>query len=454
VAKSKTIFVCQECGGEYPRWQGKCDACGKWNTLVEEKAEPEGTGQASRRLDTAGGKPTPISQVARIDDPRILTGMDEFDRILGGGVVVGSAVLVGGAPGIGKSTLLLQVAHNVAGGGGRVLYVTSEESTLQMRLRAERLNVLSDNLLVLAETDVGLVLKHLADVKPDMAIVDSVQMIYSQELASAPGSVGQLRECAARLVYHAKRSGSPVFLVGHVTKGGIIAGPRALEHMVDTVLYFEGDRYRSFRVIRSVKNRFGSTDEIAVMEMQRDGLKEVANPSSMFLAERNRPRSGSVVVPCMQGSRALLVEVQALISHAGYGTAERKVTGADYNRVCMLMAVLERRVGLKLEGQDIFVNVVGGVRIDEPAADLAIASAMASSVENFPIQTDVVLMGEVGLGGELRGVAYAESRLKEAAKLGFKLAIIPAANATEHIVANSLQIIPLHTLSEVLDRLR
>ena len=450
--RNKTIFVCQECGGEYARWQGKCDACGKWNTLVEEKSEP--AGQVTRRLEAAGGKPTPISKVARTDASRIMTGMDEFDRILGGGVVVGSAVLVGGAPGIGKSTLLLQVAHNVAAGGGRVLYVTSEESLLQMRLRAERLNTLSENLLVLGETDVGLILKHLADLKPDMAIVDSVQMVYSQELASAPGSVGQLRECAARLVYQAKRSGSPVFLVGHVTKGGIIAGPRALEHMVDTVLYFEGDRYRSFRVIRSVKNRFGSTDEIAVMEMQRDGLKEVANPSSMFLGERSRPRSGSVVVPCMQGSRALLVEVQALISHAGYGTAERKVTGADYNRVCMLMAVLERRVGLKLEGQDIFVNVVGGVRIDEPAADLAIACAMASSVENFPIQTDVVLVGEIGLGGELRGVAYAESRLKEAAKLGFKRAIIPAANATEHGLGDGLQLIPFHTLSEALDRLR
>jgi DNA repair protein RadA/Sms len=302
---------------------------------------------------------------------------------------------------------------------------------------------------------VDLILEHISKTKPDVVIADSVQMVYSQELSSAPGSVAQLRECAARLVYEAKRTGRPVFLVGHVTKGGIIAGPRALEHMVDTVLYFEGDRYHAFRILRAVKNRFGSTDEIAVLEMQRDGLREVANPSAMFLGERSHPaNAGSVVVPCLQGTRALLIEVQALISRAAYGTAERKVSGADYNRVCMLMAVLERRVGVRLGGQDVFVNVVGGVRIDEPAADLGIAAAMASSAQDFPIQRDVVLVGEVGLGGELRGVTYAESRLREAAKLGFRRALIPAANAADYHITDSLEIMPLHTLLEVLDLLR
>ena len=454
MAKSRSVYMCQECGNESLRWQGRCPACGKWNTLVEERVTPQPADRVSRRLDDGGARPVPVTEVARVEGARIPTGLPEFDRILGGGLVIGSAALVGGAPGIGKSTLLLQAAHRVAETDPPVLYITSEESVLQTRLRAERLGALTDGLLLLGETDVDAILERLQQTAPRMAVVDSVQMVYSPGLSSAPGGVGQLRECGARLVYHAKRTGVPVFLVGHVTKGGLIAGPRALEHMVDTVLYFEGDRYHAYRVLRAVKNRFGSTDEIAVFEMRRDGLREVPNPSALFLSERTQERAGSVVVPCMQGTRALLVEVQALISPAGYGVAERKVTGADYNRVCMLQAVLQRRAGLPIGGQDTFVNVVGGFRVDEPAADLGIAAAMASSWENFPVPHKTVLFGEVGLGGELRGVTYAESRLREAAKLGFRRAIIPSANRADYALGDGVQIVPLHTLTEALDTLR
>jgi len=415
---------------------------------------PRESSRPERRLAEATSRPLPVTEVSRTDGARLATGLPEFDRILGGGMVVGSAALVGGAPGIGKSTLLLQAAFHVAEAEGPVVYVTSEESVLQTRLRAERLGALADALLLLGETDLGQILGHLERAGARLVVVDSVQMVHAPELPSAPGSVAQLRECGARMVYFAKRTGVPVFLVGHVTKGGLIAGPRALEHMVDTVLYFEGDRYHAYRVLRAVKNRFGSTDEIGVFEMRRDGLHEVPNPSAVFLAGRCEGRPGSVVVPCMQGSRALLVEVQALLSRAGYGVAERKVTGADYNRVCMLQAVLQRRAAVAVAGQDTFVNVVGGLRVDEPAADLGIAVAMASSLEEFPVPADTVLFGEVGLGGELRGVAYAEARLREAAKLGFRRALIPRANRAPVALGADLEVVALDSLPQALDALR
>jgi len=449
MARSRVIFVCQECGARSPRWVGRCPECGEWNALVEEPVEP-GPRVAPAR---AGVAPQPITAVPSTRDIRIRTHVDEFDRILGGGVVLGSAVLIGGEPGIGKSTLLLQAADRLAREGAAVLYVTTEESVEQTRLRAERLRVGSDRLLVAAETDLDLILALIDGAAPALAIVDSVQMVHSADLPSAPGSVGQLRQCAARLVATAKQRNIPVFLVGHVTKEGLIAGPRALEHMVDTVLYFEGDRFRSYRLLRAVKNRFGPTDEIAVFDMRREGLVEVANPSELFLSDHRTPTPGSVVVACVEGSRAILVEVQALTTRAHYGMPERKVTGVDYNRVCMLLAVLQRRVGLGLEGHDVFVNVVGGVRIDEPPADLAVALAVASSFHNVPVPIDSVLIGEVGLGGEVRGVTHIGARLREAARVGFKRAVIPEANAGPHEGCDALELAPVAFLSDAIDQI-
>ena len=388
-----------------------------------------------------------------MDSPRISTGISEFDRILGGGAVLGSAILIGGDPGIGKSTLLLQAAERIAAGGLRVLYTTAEESLLQTRLRAERLGVGTENLLLLAETNVDSILEQMSRTNAQVTIIDSIQMVYLPDLPSAPGSVGQVRESAMRLVYRAKQTGCPVFLIGHVTKGGAIAGPRTLEHMVDTVLYFEGDRHHAFRLLRAVKNRFGPTNEIGVFQMTRDGLAEVSNPSRLFLSGSNRVVTGSVVVPCMEGTRSLLVEVQALLASAHYGSAERKVRGADYARVCMLLAVLERRAGLQLSGQDVFVNVAGGVRVDEPAADLGIAVAIASSFQEFPVDRNAVLIGEVGLGGEVRGVSHLEIRLREAAKLGFKSAYVPDESAVTETPKN-LKVFSVATVSEALDKLR
>ena len=389
-----------------------------------------------------------------MDAPRICTGIDEFDRILGGGAVLGGATLIGGDPGIGKSTLLLQAAERVAASGVKVLYATAEESVLQTKLRAERLGVGTENLLLLAETDVQMILKQMEETLAQMLIVDSIQMVYSPDLPAAPGSVGQVRESATRLVYHAKKSGCPVFLVGHVTKDGAIAGPRTLEHMVDTVLYFEGDRHHAFRLLRAVKNRFGPTNEIGVFRMTQDGLVEEPNPSRLFLSDSNRVVTGSVVVPCMEGTRSILVEIQALLAPAHYGSAERKVSGVDYARVCMLLAVLERRAGLQLSGQDVFVNVAGGVRVDEPAADLGVAVAIASSFQDFPVDRETVLIGEVGLGGEVRSVSNIEARLREAAKLGFRHAYVPSESATTIQAPRRIELHSVETLAQTLDMLR
>ncbi len=446
-------YVCQQCGARQPRWAGRCPACQEWNTLVEERAAPRSRAAQNRPL-LAPAQALPITRIEPLDAPRIGTGMDEFDRILGGGVVLGSAVLVGGDPGIGKSTLLLQAAYRVAAAGTRVLYATAEESLLQTKLRADRLHVADDELYLLAETTVDRILEEIERLQPGLVVVDSIQMVFLPDLPSAPGSVGQVRESAARLVQHAKAAGYPLFLVGHVTKDGALAGPRTLEHMVDTVLYFEGDRHHAFRLLRGVKNRFGPTNEIGVFQMTREGLLPVANPSRLFLSDRNGPATGAAVVPAIEGTRALLVEVQALLATAHYGSPERKVSGVDYARACVLLAVLERRAGLQLSGQDVFLNVAGGVRLDEPAADLAIACAIASSFQEFPIPRETILLGEIGLGGEVRGVSHLETRLREAAKLGFRQAYLPADTAPLPVVGPDLTLLPVRTLPEALDKLR
>lgn len=452
LSKSKIIFVCQQCGSKQPRWLGRCPECQEWNSLSEEREAPAPS--KGRAVLSSTSKATPITEVEPVDAIRICSGIEEFDRILGGGAVLGSAVLIGGDPGIGKSTLLLQAVDRVAADGLRVLYVTAEESLLQTRLRAERLGVATPNLYLLAETNVEAVIDQIEQIQPKMVIIDSIQMVYLPELPAAPGSVGQVRETATRLVYHAKRHGYPVFLVGHVTKGGTIAGPRTVEHMVDAVLYFEGDRHHAFRLLRAVKNRFGPTNEVGVFQMSKSGLEPVMNPSRLFLSQGNSVSTGSVVTPLIEGTRAMLVEVQALLATARYGSPERKVSGVDYARVCMLLAVLERRAGLQLVGQDVFVNVAGGVKVDEPAADLAIAVAIASSFQDFPVGRENILIGEIGLGGEVRGVSHLEPRLREASKLGFRHAYIPAESGAYPDAPRDMKLHPVKSLSEALDLLR
>lgn len=429
MAKAQKIrFVCQECGESFPRWEGKCGACGQWNSLVEEKvvAEPK----AGKNVFRGGGpgrtqsKPIPINKVDVLAETRAQTGIEEFDRILGGGIVAGSVTLIGGEPGIGKSTLLLQVALAMAGQERPSLYVSGEESLEQMRLRAGRMGAVSEHLLCLGETNVEAISDHIQAVQPSCVIVDSIQTAWSEESGGAPGSVSQIREAAAHLITNSKQLHVPLFLVGHVTKSGVVAGPRILEHMVDTVLYFEGDRHHNFRILRAVKNRFGSTNEIGIFEMARDGLAEVKNPSELFLQERPDGASGSVVVPALEGSRPLLVEIQALTApNGGFGAARRSANGLDSRRIALLIAVLEKRVGLRMFDQDVYVNIAGGVKVEEPAADLAALSAMVSSFQGAAIDQKTVVLGEVGLAGEIRSVSHLDKRLAEAARLGFTRAV-------------------------------
>jgi len=461
MAKRKTVYVCQECGSRQLRWGGRCPDCNQWNTLVEEieaaKSEtprPRLTDLPSETSPASGAAPTPITAVQSVDASRLATEIGELDRVLGGGAALGSAILVGGDPGIGKSTLLLQATHRLAEAGGTSLYVTAEESLLQTRLRAQRLGAMNDRMLLLAETDVDLICRQWQQTNPDMIVVDSVQMIYCPDLPSAPGSVAQVREAATRLVYRAKQTNAPLFLVGHVTKGGVIAGPRTLEHLVDTVLYFEGERFHAFRLLRAVKNRFGSTNEVGVFEMRDEGLVEVINPSNVFLSDLRAGVTGSVVVPCLEGTRSILVELQALLASSHYGSPERKVSGVDYQRVCMLLAVLEQRAGLQLGGQDTFVNVVGGVRVDEPAADLGIAMAIASSFADFPVPRDVVLIGEIGLGGEVRAVSRLDARLAESARLGFREVYVPAGSPLPNRRTGELRVRPVKTVAEAIEALK
>jgi len=423
--REKTIFVCQNCGAESLRWSGRCPGCDAWNSLVEEKA-PVAT--SKRTTLPSVSESVILSQIDVDQSRRIETVSPEFNRVLGGGLAVGSVVLVAGDPGIGKSTLLLQEAAGLGREGFRVLYITGEESAQQTKMRAVRLGLLSDYLYILPETELEAALAAMDRVKPQMVVVDSIQTLFSAELTSAPGSVSQVRECALRLIQVAKTRNLPIFLVGHVTKEGAIAGPKVLEHMVDALLLFEGDRDHFYRILRSVKNRFGSTREIGVFEMTEKGLRDVPNPSMVFLAERRTETSGSAIICCMEGTRPILVEVQALTSATSYGLPQRTANGVDYKRMQMLLAVLEKRLQYHVAVMDVFVNAVGGITLDETAADLGILASIASSVLNRVLDPQAVLLGEVGLGGELRSVSQIDSRLSEAEKMGFQRAVIPKGN--------------------------
>jgi DNA repair protein RadA/Sms len=422
--KQKTVYNCQQCGFQSPKWLGKCPDCNAWNTLVEEVV----TVTRGKVLAAGGGAvPLRLAEVSAGEEDRLQVGIAEFDRVLGGGVVPGSLILIGGDPGIGKSTLLLQALGRLAA-ARPALYVTAEESARQIKLRAGRLGVQAEQLFLLAETSLENILQRVREQPPEFLVVDSIQTIFTGTLESAPGSVGQVRECAGKLMQLAKGEGIPTFIVGHVTKDGAIAGPRMLEHLVDTVLYFEGDAGHPYRILRAVKNRFGSTNEIGVFEMQERGLAEVPNPSELFLAERPEGAAGSAVVPSLEGSRPILVELQALVSGSSFGTPRRTTIGFDHNRVSLLVAVLEKKVGLSLLAQDIFLNVAGGVRLDEPAIDLGVVAALASSHLNRPIPARTIVFGEVGLAGEVRAVSRPELRVKEAARLGFDRCFLPAGN--------------------------
>ena len=429
--RDASVYRCPECGFASSK-PGTCPDCrrggGNWVQLVEERPS---SSRPTRRGGVASGRPRPLKDVSMEHDNRVRTGIGELDRVLGGGVVRGSLVLIGGDPGVGKSTLLLQTARALAQVAPPVLYVTAEESAAQVKMRADRLGITTDGLLLWPETDLSVVQAHLDDVKPRGLVIDSIQTVFLPELESAPGSVAQVRECGARLMTLAKGLGIATFLVGHVTKEGALAGPRVLEHLVDTVLYFEGERHHAYRVLRAVKNRFGSTNEIGVFEMAEQGLVEVKNPSGFFLAERSAEAPGSVVVSSLEGTRPVLLELQALIAQASIGTPRRTVLGADYNRVCLLLAVLEKRAGVPLGSQDVYVNVAGGGRVTEPAADLGIVVAAASSYMERAVPGDVLVVGEVGLTGEVRAVAGLELRLREAAALGFRRAIVPQSNVLE-----------------------
>jgi DNA repair protein RadA/Sms len=453
-AKVKTVYVCQSCGSQSPRWMGKCPDCGQWNTLVEERVEKQkDIGSAKRGHGT---EPLSLNEIKTGDEDRFITRIGELDRVLGGGIVTGSVVLIGGDPGIGKSTLVLQMLRQVSEFRGKALYVSGEESPSQIKMRAQRLGVKAENLYVLAETSLDEVLRAADELQPQVIVVDSVQTVYTSELPSAPGSVGQVREVSGRLMLYAKRTGIPTFLVGHVTKDGAIAGPRVLEHIVDTVLYFEGDRGHAFRILRAVKNRFGSTNEIGVFEMKESGLAEVANPSELFLAERPKDATGSVVVSSLEGTRPILAELQALVTPTKMTMPRRTSIGVDYNRVSLLIAVLEKRVGMHLMGMDVFVNVVGGLKIDEPAVDLGIIAAVASSFREKPIDANTVVMGEVGLAGEVRAISQAEMRLKDAAKLGFTRCVLPQVNVEKmekSAAFRNMQLMGVRTVDEAMERL-
>ena len=447
--KSKTSFFCQHCGYMSPKWLGKCPSCSGWNCFAEELVtEPDSVSRADRVF---GGKPMPIFDIPAVEGERTSTGIVEVDRVLGGGIVSGSAILIGGEPGIGKSTLMLQVMKNLATGGRKVLYVSGEESASQIKLRADRIGAQAKDLLVLVEVSLEKILEQIRKTEPAMVVIDSVQTVYSSDLMSAPGSVGQVREASSRLILAAKKSSIPVFLVGHVTKDGSIAGPKVLEHMVDTVLYFEGDSGHAYRIVRSMKNRFGPANEIGVFEMRDRGLQEVPNPSAFFLAERPENAPGSVVLASLEGTRPILVEIQALVSQSNLGMPRRTAIGVDHNRVSLLVAVLDKICGLHLGGSDIFLNVAGGVRVEEPAVDLAVVSAMASSFLDRPVDARTVILGEVGLTGEVRAVSQIETRVKEAARLGFNRCIVPKTNIASLGKAAKMEIQTITSLKELLD---
>ena len=453
MARAKSIYSCTECGTSSPKWQGQCPGCGLWNTLVETVAEAQATGN---RYASVGGaaKLQQLSDIRPREEPRTPTGLEEFDRVLGGGLVAGGVVLIGGDPGIGKSTLLLQALSKMAAAGQTVLYVSGEESAEQVALRARRLQVPTAGLALLAEISLERVLSTLAGQKPAVAVavIDSIQTMYSEALQSAPGSVAQVRECAAQLTRHAKQSGTSIILVGHVTKEGALAGPRVLEHIVDTVLYFEGDAHSSFRLVRAVKNRFGAVNELGVFAMTERGLRGVSNPSALFLSQHEQQVPGSCVMVTQEGTRPLLVEIQALVDPSHSPSPRRLTVGLEQNRLAMLLAVLHRHAGIVCFDQDVFVNAVGGVRIAEPAADLAVLAAIVSSFKNKPLQSKLIAFGEVGLAGEIRPAPRGQERLKEAAKLGFSHALIPKANAPKHPI-DGLAVVAVDRVGAAIDRL-
>jgi DNA repair protein RadA/Sms len=460
--KQKTVFACQECGAQSAKWLGRCPECGAWNSMVEERPVPAGVAAASteKRYALAGAAgPQLYADIDTVVAERLSTGIGEFDRVLGGGVVPGSLVLIGGEPGIGKSTLLLQAAAHFARTVGPVLYCSGEESEHQIKSRGERLGVERAPLYILAETCLERILEEIARLRPSFVIVDSIQTVFSLKFQSAPGSIGQVRESATQLLFAAKGQNIPTFLVGHVTKDGNLAGPKALEHIVDTVLYFEGEKHHAHRVVRAVKNRFGAVSELGVFEMTGTGLKAVPNPSQLFLAERAANAAGSAVLCCVEGSRPLLVEVQALVSTSSYGNARRMASGLDQNRLSLLLAVLEKRAGLNLIAEDVFVNVAGGMTVDEPAADLAIVAAVASSVRNRAIRAATAVFGEVGLAGEIRATSQSALRLREAAQMGFTRCIVPEGNSAIRetpVTAEApavCEVVGVKTVSEALDQL-
>ncbi len=448
MAKVKTIYSCQSCGSQAHKWLGRCPDCGGWNSFVEERVEQAPKG---RYMSGSSSAPHPITQLDMKEEDRIPTGITELDRVLGHGMVPGSTVLIGGEPGIGKSTLLLQAMGALARLNRKVLYVTGEESMRQIRLRAERLGAVSDNLIVFSETSVERVLGVIKELAPDVIVIDSIQTIYSEALDSSPGSVSQVREASHRLITVAKAMEAPLFLVGHVTKDGAIAGPKVLEHMVDTVLYFEGDRGHLFRILRAVKNRFGSIMEIGVFEMRQNGLCEVLNPSETFLAERPEGASGSAVVSSLEGTRTILVEVQSLVCPTLFGMPRRTVAGVDYNKVILIAAVLEKKAGMALANHDIFIKVAGGMRLDEPAVDLGVAASIASNFLDKPVDPKTVIIGELGLAGEVRAVNQVESRIKEAAKLGFGRCILPKDNLKGLPVPKGMTLFGVKSVREAID---
>ena len=449
--KKETLFVCQSCGHKSGKWLGKCPECGEWNSLVEEKSQRRPGGRSGFQLRNVAA--VAYTEIESQDDVRVASGVTEFDRVLGGGIVPGTLVLIGGDPGIGKSTLLLQVADKLSAAGSLVLYISGEESERQIKLRGERLGVEAKNVYLLPETNLENIINEIERLKPGAIIVDSIQTVFSGTIESAPGSVSQVREVAHQFLLLAKNRGVPIFLIGHITKEGSIAGPKILEHIVDTVLYFEGERHHNHRIVRAVKNRFGAANEVGVFEMTGAGLMPVANPSQMFLQERPQNVAGSIVTACMEGTRPLLVEIQALVSGTKYGTGRRMTQGLDQNRVALLIAMLEKRSSLQLTGDDVFVNIAGGLEVDEPAADLGVVTAIVSSFKNMTVDPHTAVFGEVGLTGEVRGAMQASVRAREAQALGFKKIVMPASNVAGLERLLGVRVVGVKSVDEALEEL-
>lgn len=452
MAKIKTKYVCQECGYENPKWLGKCPECLKWNSFVEE-IEEKSVSKEVFVINKMSSKPISINSIQTKTEERFSSSIDELDRVLGGGIVKGSLVLVGGDPGIGKSTLLIQVSSGVSNLGKKVLYISGEESESQIKMRAKRLCIKSDNLYIFAENNLEIIESELEQINPDLIIVDSIQTVYSSQLNSAPGTVSQVKEATSKFMKISKRMGISTFIVGHVTKEGSLAGPKLLEHMVDTVIHFEGERYNTYRLVRAIKNRFGSTNELGVFEMKEEGLVELENPSKVLISEKPKNVSGSVIISALEGTRPMLLEMQALVSPTSFGIPKRTSNGVDYNRVGMLLAVLEKRVGLPIQNQDVYINIVGGIKINEPSIDLGVLVSVASSFKNKEVDETVAVCGEVGLTGEVRAVSFIEKRINECKKLGFKKIIIPKNNYESVRDIKGIEILPVENVAQAINKI-